>query len=106
MFLLFFIFSILYLLIPIIKIIMNDKLDNNSIFLYLSNYILLFSILVFYNYFNNYIYSFIISVFLMIFSFLLIRDFKSKMGYYQILSIPYFILTIYMFSYLLINLNL
>lgn len=105
MFLIFYISSIIYITIPIIKIIIKDKLDNTSIFLLISNYILLFSIVVYYNYFNNYIYSFILSILLMIMSYLLIRDIKSKLNYYQVLSIPYLILTIYIFSYLLVNLN-
>ena len=101
MFLFFYIYSIIILIIPIIKIIIEDLLDNSSIYLCIGNYILLFSLLVL----NRYIYLVLISGTLLVFSYLLIRDMKNKLGNYQVLSIPYFILCIYMFSYILINLN-
>lgn len=103
-FYLFFLFSIIYILIPIIKIIILDKLDNNTLFLLLTNYILLFGIIIFYALFITSIYPVILALFLMISSFFLLRDLKRQLHYYQLLSVPYFLITIYIFSYTLTNL--
>ena len=100
-----YVFSILYISIPIFKLIIEDLINNNTLFLLLSNYILLFGLSILYGFYNSVFYSLIIAFILMIFAFLLIRDFKTLFGRYQLLSMPYYILTIYMFSYILVNLS-
>jgi hypothetical protein len=100
LYLLLYISAILYITIPICKIIWQDKLDNDLLFLLCSNYILLLALSII-NYQIDLIYSILLSLTLMIFSFLLIRKIKKIYNHYQLLSIPYFILTIYTFSFLL-----
>ena len=105
LFYLFFLFSIIYIMIPIIKIILLDKLDNNTLFILLTNYILLFGIIIFYALYTYSIYPVILAFFLMISAFYLLRDLKRHLYYYQLLSLPYFLITIYIFSYSLISLT-
>lgn len=104
LFFIIYIACILYMAIPIIRLIIMDKLNKDTLFLLLTSYILLFSLSVFYGFYNNLYISVIIAFFLMILAFLVIRDFRNIFGKYQLLSIPYYLLTIYMFSYLLTNL--
>jgi hypothetical protein len=86
------------ILIPLKKIICLDKITNDLVFIYLSNLILLFS-LIYFIYFNYIImFCFYISFFLMIFAYLLIYNIKNILGRYNIFSIPYFILSVYIFS--------
>jgi len=92
---------IIYILIPIIKIVWNELLDNDLIFLLSTNYILLFLLSIVFNYQNNLFFSILISLILMISAFLLIRKIKSIFHNYQILSLPYFFFTIFIFSNLI-----
>jgi len=92
---------ILYITIPICKIVWNDNLDNDLTFLMCSNYILLFLLSIIFNYQNNLIYSILLSLTLVISSFLLIRKIKDIFGKYQILSIPYFCFCVFVFSNIL-----
>ena len=94
--------SILYITIPICKIVWYEKLDNDLTFLMCANYIFIFLLSIIFNYQNNLVYSILISLTLMIFAYLLIRKIKSIYGHYQILSIPYFILAVFVFSNILI----
>lgn len=93
---------ILYITIPICKIVWNDLLDNDLIFLLCCNYILIFILSIVFNYHTNLIYSILISLTLMINSFLLIRKMKNIYGHYQILSIPYFCFCVFVFSNILV----
>lgn len=97
---LFYMASIIYILIPICKIIWRDKLDNDLTYLLCCNYILLFSLSII-NYQTNLIYSILLSFTLMIFAFLLVRKIKSIFNHYQVLSLPYFIFIVFTFSNLL-----
>ena len=101
LYLLFYFAVILYILIPICKIIWNDLLDKDLTYYLCCNYLLLFSLNLIFDYHYNLIYSILLSFTLMIFSFLLIRKIKSIYKHYQILSIPYLIFTIYTFSNIL-----
>ena len=94
--------SILYITIPICKIVWYDKLDNDLSFLMCANYIFIFLLSIIFNYQNNLVYSILISFTLMIFAYLLIRKIKNILDHYQLLSIPYFILTIFVFSNILV----
>lgn len=91
-----------YITIPICKIIWIDKLDNDLLFLLLANYILIFLLSIIINSTNPIIYSILVSLILVIISFLLIRKIKSIFNHYQILSIPYFIFCVYIFSNILV----
>ena len=92
---------VIYITIPICKIIWFDKLDNDLTFLLLTNYILLLLLSIVFNYHYHIIYSSLISLTLVISSFLLIRKIKDIFGYYSILSIPYFIFITYTFANIL-----
>lgn len=92
---------IIYITIPICKIIWYDLLDNDLIILLCSNYLLIFLLSIIFDYHNNLIYSILICLTLLILAFLLIRKIKSIFGKYQLLSIPYFIFIIYIFSNIL-----
>jgi tryptophan-rich sensory protein len=92
---------LLYILIPIIKIIWKDLLDKDLEFLLICNYILLFLLSFLFNNIYYLITNILLCFTLMIFSFLLIRKIKQINGYYSLLSIPYFIFIVYSFSYLL-----
>jgi hypothetical protein len=86
------------LLLPITKIISLDKLDGDFLFIYLSNIILLFGLFIFLILKISPIFSFFTSLFQMIFAFLLIYNIKNILGKYNILSIPYFFYSVYIFS--------
>ena len=92
---------ILYILFPICKIIWNDKLDNDLIFLLCSNYLLLFLLSVIFDYRTDLLLSILISLTLVFFSFFLIRKIKKVFGHYQLLSIPYFCFCVFTFSNIL-----
>lgn len=99
--LLIFIAVLIYLTIPVFKILWLDKYDNNFLFTLILNYLLLFMLIIFYNHNFNIIYLLLISLFLMIESFILIRKIKYILNNYQLLSLPYFFYTIYIFSLIL-----
>ena len=93
---------ILYITIPICKIVWFDKLDNDLTFLLCLNYILIFLLSIIFNYQIHLIYSILTSLCLMIAAFFLIRKIKNIFGHYQLLSLPYFIFTIFTFSNILV----
>ncbi len=102
LFFLIYIAVILYITIPICKIIWEDLLDNDLTFLLCSNYILIFLLSIIFSYKDNLIYSILISLTLVIASFLLIRKIKYILGHYQILSLPYFVFIVFVFSNILV----
>ena len=91
-----------YITIPICKIVWEEKLDNDLLFLLCSNYILIFLLSIIFNSTTPIIYSILISMILMISAFLLIRKIKSLYNRYQILSLPYFFFCIFSFSNILV----
>lgn len=101
LYLLFYMAVIIYITIPVCKIIWFDLVDNDFYFLLSTNYLLLFTLSIIFDYHNHLIYSILVSFTLMVFSFLLIRKIKSIFKHYQILSIPYLIFTIFSFSSIL-----
>lgn len=96
-----YVFSIIYLLVPVIKIIWNNKMSDGLLFLLLSNYILLFMLSILFSYDRNLVLSLLLSFTLMIFSYLLIRCIKGTTGSLKILSLPYFFFTVFTFSSIL-----
>ena len=92
-----FIITHFLLVIPIKNIILKDKIDNDFLFIYLSNIILLLAFIYYFIMVNNLFFSFFLALFLMIFSYLFIYHVKNILGKYQIFSLPYFIFCIYTF---------
>ena len=101
LFFLIYIAVIVYITIPICKIVWNERLDNDLLFFLSSNYILIFLLAIIFNYETNLLYSILVSFILMIDAFLLIRKIKAIFNRYQLLSIPYFVFTVYIFSSIL-----
>lgn len=97
-----FIFSVFLLIFPIKKIISQNKIDNDLLFILLSNLILLLGFLYFFIILNHLFTSFFISLFLMIFAYLLIYHIKNILGKYEIFSLFYFLTSVYNFSSILI----
>lgn len=102
LFFLVYIAVVIYISIPIGKIIWNERLDNDLLFLLFTNYILIFLLSIIFNYQYNLFYSILISLFLMIASFLLVRKIRDIFNRYQILSLPYFCFTVFVFSNILV----
>ncbi len=93
-----FMISHLLLVFPIKKIIIFEKLDNDFLFIYISNLILLLALFYYFILLGHLFFSFFISLFFMIFSYLLIYHIKNLLGKYQLLSFPYFFLSVYTFA--------
>ena len=93
---------ILYIIIPICKIVWLDLLDNDLIFLLCSNYLLLFLLSIIFDYQHNLLLSILVSLTLVIFSFFLIRKMKKIFNHYQLLSLPYFCFCVFTFSNILV----
>lgn len=94
----FYLISIFYIAIDIFIILKKDALDKDLIFCLFATYILNISMSLFYFYFNNLLYSLLNSLFLMIISFILILDIKRVLKKTPMLSLPYFLFTIILFS--------
>ena len=92
---------IIYITIPICKIVWYDYLDNDLTFLLCLNYILIFVLSLIFNYQNHLLYSILISLSLVFSSYFLIRKIKAIFGCYQLLSIPYFCFMVYISSNIL-----
>ena len=98
----FYIAVILYITIPICKIVWYDLLDNNLTFLLCLNYILIFLLSIIFSYNSHLLLSILISLTLMVASFLLIRKIRDCFGHFQLLSLPYFVFTVFTFSNILV----
>ena len=93
---------IIYITIPICKIVWKELLDRKLTLLLCTNYVLIFLLTIFCTYQNYLIYNILLSLTLIILAFLLVRKIKSTLGSYQVLSLPYFFLTVFVFSNLLV----
>ncbi len=96
-----FMFTHLFLLFPIKRIILEDKIDNDFLFIYISNLILLLALCYYFIISSVLFFSFFISLFLMVFSYLLIYHIKNLLGKYHPFSLPYFFLSVYTFANIL-----
>ena len=94
----FYIVSVIYIAIDVYIVIKKNLLNNDLIYWLITTYILNISMSLFYFYFNNLIYSLFNSLFLMVISFFLILDLKRVLKRTPILSLPYFLFTIMLFS--------
>ena len=96
-----FIFTHLLLFFPIKKMVFQDKIDNDFLFIYISNHILLLAFVYYFVISSQLFFSFFVSLFSMVFSYLLIYHIKNILGKYQLLSLPYFFLSVYTFANIL-----
>lgn len=88
---LFYIISLFLIVTILLKINNFHLFDDPLIFSIATNYLLIFSTSIFYFYFKNYLFALISSILLIIFSILLIHDFKRILGYIPLTSIPFII---------------
>ena len=96
------IFSLFYLFI--INSLKNDKISKDLLFFLLVNILLVFSLNIFYFYFQNEVFSFIISFLLLINNILMFKEIKYIHSKYYLITIPYFIYIIYIVIFMLIKL--
>jgi len=94
----FYLISITYISIDIFIILLKDKLNKDLIYTLFTTYILNISMSLFFFYFNNLTYSLLNSLFLMVISFFLLVELRKIFKKLPILSIPYFLFTIFLFS--------
>ena len=99
--LLFTIISVCLLFFYLIDLLIENKITNDLLFFILLTGILSGILIVFYYYFQDTIISLITSFFLMLNTYLLTREIKKIENRYVGISIPFFILSIYFFSYIL-----
>lgn len=95
MFIVLYIISLIFIVGILLKINNFHLFDEPLIFSSLTNYLLIFSIFLFSFYFENFLFSVISSILLIIFTILLLYDFKRILGYLPILSIFYLLMNIY-----------
>lgn len=91
------------LLEPIWKIITFDLMDDDTLFLILTSYLLNVATAIFFLFFQNMLFSLISITMLSVFTILLILKFKKVFGFYKLTSIPYLLYVLFMFTYILIN---
>lgn len=91
----------LFLIFPIKKIILKEKVDNDFVFIYISNLLLLMAFFYYFVLANTLFLSFFIALFLMIFSYLFVYHIKNCLGKYQLFSLPYFFFCVYTFAQIL-----
>lgn len=95
MFIFIYIVSLIFIVCILLKINNFHLFDDALIFSSLTNYLLVFAQSLFTFYFKNYLFSFISSILLIIFTILLLYDFKRILGYLPIASILYLFMNIY-----------
>ena len=100
--LLFLIISISLLFLTLINLLKNNLISNDLLFFIFVSIILSISLLIFYFYFQDYFIGFITSSMMLINNFLLIREIKSIIKHYDIFTLPFWFLTVYIFAYLLL----
>lgn len=97
--------SISLLFLYLISLLALNKLSKDLVFFIFAAIILSTTLLIFYYYFQDNFVALLSSSMLTINNYLLIREIKRITGHYKIITIPFFITTVYFFSYiLLINL--
>ena len=95
-------FSTLYLYL--INLLKNDRFSKDLLFFLLISIILIFTLSIFYYYFQELSVSLIISGLLVINNILLVREIKLINNKSIIFSIPYFLFFLGVFIYLIIKL--
>lgn len=94
----FYLTSLIYISIDIFIILKNNLLDKDLFYCLVSTYILNISMTLYFFYFNNLTFSLLNSLILMIMSFILLLDLKRVLKRTPLLSLPYFLFTIMLFS--------
>lgn len=97
--LLFTIISTSLLLFYIIDLIIEEKLTNDLLFFTILSIILGLTLLVFYFYFQDHLLSFIISFCFMVNSYFITRETKKIEKTSPLITIPYFLISIYYFTF-------
>lgn len=92
-----FIISLLLFSINIFKAILKSN-NNNLVFYILSIITLSTSLIILLFYYNNLLFSLILSFLLMIVTFLFILEIRNTYRYQALSSLPFFIVTIYLFA--------
>ena len=95
--------SIALVLEPIWKVVSFDLMNEDTLFLILTSYLLNIATALFFLFFQNMLFSLISITMLSIFAILLILRFKKVFGFYKLTSIPYLLYVLFMFTYILIN---
>lgn len=88
---------IFFIVLSLLKINSFHLFNEALVFSSCSNYLLIFSTLLFSYYFNNYLFSIISSLFLIVFTIILIKDIKKVLGYIPYCFIIYLLFNIYLF---------
>ena len=104
MFIFLYILSLIFIVYILLKINNFHLFDDALIFSSLTNYLLIFAHSLFAFYFENYLFSFISSILLIVFTLLLLYDFKRILGYLPIVSISYLFMNIYLLISTFLNL--
>lgn len=86
-------------------IIYEKKMKNDLFFFVISNFILSFSFLVFFFYYNDYLFSLVNMFFLLLNTIFLSYEIKMTYDKYKILSVPYLIYIVFIF-YIIFDLYL
>ena len=90
-----------FLSINIYQLIKYDLLNNNLVFLIISNYLLNISTALFFGYYNNGLIACISSFLLMCFSTWLLFSIKKAFNRYKFFTFPYTYITYFSFFYIL-----
>jgi len=104
LFIFLYIVSLILIVCILLKINNFHLFDDALIFSSLTNYLLVFAQSLFTFYFENYLFSFVSSILLIIFTILLLYDFKRILGYLPIASILYLFMHIYLLITTFLNL--
>lgn len=104
MFIFLYIVSLILIVCVLLKINNFHLFDDALVFSSLTNYLLVFAQSLFTFYFENYLFSFVSSILLIIFTILLLYDFKRILGYLPIASILYLFMNIYLLITTFLNL--
>ena len=94
-------FSLFYLYL--INSLKEDKLSKDMLFFTLISIILIFTLTVFYFYFQDIAISLVISILLMVNNFFLIKEIKYINKKYVLVTLPYFLYFVYTTIYILIK---
>lgn len=86
-------------------LIYEKKMKNDLFFFVISNFILSFSFLIFFFYYNDYLFSLVNMFFLLLNTIFLSFEIKMTYDKYKVLSIPYLIYIVFLF-YLIFDLYL
>jgi len=89
------------------RLLCNKKLKNDLFFFVICNFILIFSLTIFYFYYKDYVFSLVNMFLLFLNTLFLIHEIKLVCGKYEFLAMPYlfymFVLLLYVIRVFLVN---